>query len=318
MSFNSTTPGTPSPVPLVTVITATFNCSATLKCALQSLRDQELTDFEAWIVGDACTDDSAEVVAGFADPRLHWINLPRNSGSQGAPNNEGLRRARGRYIAYLGHDDLWLPHHLSGLVGFIEKTGADLVHSLSVLITPAGLEAPIGGPGAGRTYENHFMPPSSWLHRREIVADCGWWGDHRQLSRGVDHDYLRRMSLAGKRIQCCAQITLLKFPSARWGIYALTHDHPQCRYLSALQDNPEKRQQDILLELAMMYARQQNPSWPISQILKHAFRAACRRLIDTYGRDRWPLSAILYRRFQFQRSRTRPLRGLPPHTRRDI
>jgi len=301
-----------SSAPLVTVITATFNSSATLKCALESLLDQDLTDFEAWIVGDACTDDSAEVVAGFGDPRLHWTNLPCNSGSQGAPNNEGLRRARGRYIAYLGHDDLWWPQHLSGLVSFIEQTGADLVHSLTAMLTPSGLELPIDGPGAGRTYEDHFTPPSSWLHRREIFADCGWWGDHRQLSRGVDHDYLRRMYLAGKRIVGCPQVTLLKFPSPRWGTYALTSGHPQSRYLHALQDDPEKLQWEILLEWATMLAQQQNPSWPIRQIWSRAFHASCRRLIDVYGRDRWPLSTILFRKFQRQRPRTRRLRGLPP------
>src|SRR5262245_39979017 len=120
-----------SPAPLVTVITATFNSSATLKCALKSVLHQDLTDFEVWIVGDACTDDSAEVVNGFGDPRLHWTNLPRNSGNQSVPNNEGLRRACGRYIAYLGHDDLWWPRHLSGLVSFIEQSGADLVHALA-------------------------------------------------------------------------------------------------------------------------------------------------------------------------------------------
>ena len=57
----------PSPPPLVTVVCATFNSSAILKLALRSLLDQDLSDFEAWVVGDACTDDSEEVVASFQD-----------------------------------------------------------------------------------------------------------------------------------------------------------------------------------------------------------------------------------------------------------
>jgi glycosyltransferase involved in cell wall biosynthesis len=80
--------------------------SGTLKFPLQSLLGQEFRDFEARVVGDGCTDESEEVVASFGDRHLHWTNLCQNSGSQAAPNNEGLRRARGRYIAYLGHDDL--------------------------------------------------------------------------------------------------------------------------------------------------------------------------------------------------------------------
>ena len=108
--------------PLVTVITATYNSSALLKLTLSSLISQHYDAFEAWIVGDACTDDSAAVVASLGDPRLHWTNLPSNSGSQAAPNNEGMARAHGDFIAFLGHDDLWFPWHLESLITRIGST----------------------------------------------------------------------------------------------------------------------------------------------------------------------------------------------------
>ena len=94
------------PAPLVSVVVATFNSRLTLACALDSVRRQSHQDFEVWVVGDACTDGSDTIVAALGDPRFHWTNLPWNSGSQAGPNNEGLRRARGRFVAYLGHDDL--------------------------------------------------------------------------------------------------------------------------------------------------------------------------------------------------------------------
>ena len=99
-------------MPRVSVIVATYNWSSVLRHAITSVLRQTMTDFELLVVGDGCTDDSADVVAATGDPRVQWINLPENSGHQSAPNNEGLRRARGELIAYLGHDDLWLPHHL--------------------------------------------------------------------------------------------------------------------------------------------------------------------------------------------------------------
>ena len=68
------------------------------------------------MVGDACTDDSEEVVRSFADPRVRWENLEENSGSQSGPNNRGLALARGELIAYQGHDDVWHPYHLATLV----------------------------------------------------------------------------------------------------------------------------------------------------------------------------------------------------------
>src|SRR4029453_18799999 len=98
--------------PSVSVIIAAYNWSSVLRCAIASVLRQTFTDFELWVVGDACTDDSEAVARSFGDPRVHWHNLERNSGSQWAPNNAGAVRARGEYIAYLGQDALWDPRHL--------------------------------------------------------------------------------------------------------------------------------------------------------------------------------------------------------------
>src|SRR5271165_5029173 len=104
------------PAPAISVVVATYNSAATLRSAIASIVAQDWRDFEAWIIGDACSDNSEEVVHSFNDPRLRWRNLADNSGSQSAPNNEGLRLSRGRFVAYLGHDDLWFPWHLSSLL----------------------------------------------------------------------------------------------------------------------------------------------------------------------------------------------------------
>jgi glycosyltransferase involved in cell wall biosynthesis len=85
-------------MPAVMVITAAYNSSRTLKCALASLCDQTFEGFEAWVVGDSCRDDSERVVRGFRDERFNWVNLPEHAGTQSAPNNKGLRRAGGHYI----------------------------------------------------------------------------------------------------------------------------------------------------------------------------------------------------------------------------
>lgn len=300
----------PSSPPLVTVICATFNSSSLLKLALRSLLDQDLTDFEAWVVGDACTDDSAEVVASFRDSRLHWTNLPHNSGSQAGPNNEGLRRSRGRYIAYLGHDDLWFPWHLSGLVGFIEETRADFVHALSAVIGPNGADLTLGPPLIGRTYGNSYVPPSSWLHRRELIDECGWWADPLKISDNVDNDYLRRVHRAGKRIELRRQLSVLKFPSAWWKSYAPDSAHPQGSYLTSLRSDPEETQRRILLESVTVWTRHLGVGVPVRQAFGQALRVLAHRVIDAYGRERWPLAGLLRRRHQRQRLHRRRQRGL--------
>src|SRR5947207_7975428 len=82
-------------MPRVTVIMATYNWSSVLPYSIGSALRQSFTDFELLVVGDGCTDDSEQVVTAIGDPRVRWINLSSNSGHQSAPNNEGLRQARG-------------------------------------------------------------------------------------------------------------------------------------------------------------------------------------------------------------------------------
>src|ERR1019366_8758170 len=105
------------------------NWSSVLPYSIGSVLRQRFTDFELLVIGDGCTDDSQQVVTAIADPRRRWINLPVNHGHQSAANKEGLRQARGSIIASLGHDDLWLPHHLEVMVSAIDG-GADAAHSI--------------------------------------------------------------------------------------------------------------------------------------------------------------------------------------------
>ncbi len=130
--------------PVVTVITATYNRKKSLDLTLQSLLQQDLTDFEAWVVGDACTDGSEQVVQSFRDPRLHWFNLEKNTGHQSGPNNEGLRRARGRYVAYLATTICGCPGTCRRWSHAIEAQRADWIHAFCAMIGPRGRRGPIG------------------------------------------------------------------------------------------------------------------------------------------------------------------------------
>ncbi len=122
--------------PLVSVVIATYNWSSVLRYSVASALAQTYPRLEVVVVGDACTDDSEDVVASFGDPRVRWLNLPENSGSQSTPNNAGIAAARGDYVAYLGHDDLWLPSHLSLLMTAVLRSGADAGYAVAEQLGP--------------------------------------------------------------------------------------------------------------------------------------------------------------------------------------
>ena len=99
-------------IPRISIITATYNRSAVLAFSIESVLRQTESDWEMIVVGDACTDDSAEVVARYRDPRLRFCNLEQNTGEQSGPNNTGVSQARAPVLAFLNHDDLYFPDHL--------------------------------------------------------------------------------------------------------------------------------------------------------------------------------------------------------------
>jgi glycosyltransferase involved in cell wall biosynthesis len=206
-------PAVPDP-PLVSIVIATYNWSEVLRWAIRSVRRQSYPRWELIVVGDRCTDDSEAVVESFGDARIRWHNRERNAGSQSLPNNDGIAMARGELIAYLGHDDLWTPDHLTRLVAAQRRTGADVAFSLSEVIGPPGSRMRnISGfkPGG---YRGGHLPPSSVLHRRALIERIGEWRDYREIELPPDTELLERALAAGASFACSWALTAFKLPSA--------------------------------------------------------------------------------------------------------
>jgi glycosyltransferase involved in cell wall biosynthesis len=212
----------------VSVIMATYNRSDVLPYAIRSALSQSYPNLEVLVIGDACTDDSEEVVASFGDERLLWHNRTENSGSQAGPNNAGLERARGEYVAYHGHDDLWLPTHLGLLVTAMRGAEADFANTMTAMIGPAGSN--LRGI-AGHASPGEYAPPSSMMHRREAAELIGGWGDYRRIYRPVDHDFKARLFEHGLRYTRVDALTVLKFPASwRPNSYVDKSCHEQADY----------------------------------------------------------------------------------------
>ena len=96
---------------LVSVIMPTYNCGRFIAESIRSVIAQTYTNWELIIVDDCSTDDTAERVAGFDDPRISYQRNTRNMGAA-LTRNKALREAQGRYIAFLDADDVWAPEKL--------------------------------------------------------------------------------------------------------------------------------------------------------------------------------------------------------------
>lgn len=221
----------PAVPPRVTAIIATYNWSSVLRYSIASVLRQTFADFELLVVGDGCTDDSADVVASSRDPRVRWIDRPANTGHQSEPNNEGLRQARGEIVAYLGHDDLWLPHHLATVVSAIDRTNSDLAYALAINVNPDGSAWPaIPRPASGT-----FSSPLSMAHRRRVTEEMGGWRDYRELHDPPDVELWRRAQARGYSFTFVPRLTGIKFPARlRRGVYGTRPSHEQAAWLARI------------------------------------------------------------------------------------
>jgi hypothetical protein len=209
--------------PAISVVIATYNRSRALAHAIESVLGQTFTDWELIVVGDACTDDTAEVVARYveADPRVRFVNLERNWGEQSGPNNIGRSLARAPLIAYLSHDDLWLPHHLKACSEALAATGADLVLGTAANISFEGdriafdsLRVLLQGMGEGNRWspsdlDASVVAASCWLIRKDVLDRVGGWRMSEKERAEPSQALLFRLWRRGFRIYTLNDLTLV-------------------------------------------------------------------------------------------------------------
>lgn len=236
--------------PLFSIVLSAYNRGHHIKPTIESVLRQTLSDFELIVVGDGCNDDTEEVVRSFRSEKISWRNLKKNYGSQSFPNNEGIRNARGRWICYLGHDDIWAPDHLVRLRGVLESDDApDFAVSGCVCYGPAGSEVYLvtGLFDRSEAAFRHFFPPSSVAHRRDVSEQIGDWRDPSSIVAAVDSEFMLRAAHAGLSFVSTGKITVHKFAAGhRYLFYLHQSAGEQIAMLDSFDQNHDGRIERIV------------------------------------------------------------------------
>jgi hypothetical protein len=207
--------------PRTSILLPTRNRQDVIGYSIRSVLWQTDGDFELLIVGDGCEDNTAEVVASFADPRIRWFDLPKAPLSGYANRNIVLRQARGRYVAYAQDDDIMLPDHVERLTGTLEASGADLAYSRPTWVARDGFVFPFAVDLTQADQLAHFLneannvPSSCVAHRRDALERVGNWPE--DVPKLADWRCWQRIivSSASGRADYCATPTVLHF-QASW------------------------------------------------------------------------------------------------------
>lgn len=108
---------------LVSIIMPSYNTASFIAESIQSVLAQSYKDWELIIVDDCSPDNTDEVVRTFLiDERIKFFKNEKNSGAA-VSRNRALREAKGKWIAFLDSDDLWMPDKLKKQVSFMKKNG---------------------------------------------------------------------------------------------------------------------------------------------------------------------------------------------------
>ena len=210
--------------PLVSIVIPTFDNHEMLReRALPSALGQTHTNVEVIVIGDQAPAQAREVVESFGDDRLSFHNLamrgpyPEDARQRWLvagvpPFNEGVRRARGLWIAPLDDDDVFHPDHVERLLAHARAERAELAYGAMRQVRPGGvhdrigdypprfgqfaLQAAIYHAGLGRIFE---------LELADAVFDDPY-----------DWALCRRMLRAGVRVSMLDEEVVDYFPSRHW------------------------------------------------------------------------------------------------------
>jgi len=171
-------------MPTVSVIIPTYNRAHMLREAIQSVLDQTYQDWELIVVDDGSTDGTPEAVKPYlADSRIHF--LKRENSGLGSARNFGIRIAKGKYLAFLDDDDLFLPHKLEKQVAWLEAhQEVGLLYSYIQIVD--GNDGKMSNPRTsplkpGRSFielfQKNFIQVATVLIRRECFERLGYFDE---------------------------------------------------------------------------------------------------------------------------------------------
>ncbi|KGX91074.1 glycosyl transferase [Pontibacillus halophilus JSM 076056 = DSM 19796] len=125
--------------PLVSVVTPVFNGERYLYDCVQSVLKQTYSNWEMILVNDASTDGTAHLLEDLSkdDKRIKPVSLMYNRGAAYA-RNEAIRRANGKYVAFLDCDDYWHPDKLRKQIQFMEQYHHPFTYTNYALVNERG------------------------------------------------------------------------------------------------------------------------------------------------------------------------------------
>ena len=190
--------------PTVSVIMNCLNCERYLREAIDSVFAQTYEDWEIIFWEDKGSEDNSENIAKSYGNKLRYFKSDVSLPLYGS-RNLALQKARGKYIAILDCDDMWLPTKLEEQIALLERDdGLGMVYSDALSFNEKGKEKrkfEIHKPYRGNIFSElllcNFISTQTVVIRREVFDSMDHWFDGRLIMSG-DYDAYLRISYGWK------------------------------------------------------------------------------------------------------------------------
>lgn len=184
--------------PRVSIVLPTYKRAHVLPFAIRSVLAQTYSDWELIVVDDNSPDDTAGVVASFADPRIRYL---RNSPNLKLPRalNRGFAEARGQYLTWTSDDNLYAERAIERMVARLERGDCQFVYADYYLF------ADIDADGQALEKRHQRLPERPQLEVSNHIGACFMYtrqayeavGDYDpDLFLVEDYDYFMRLAKA--------------------------------------------------------------------------------------------------------------------------
>lgn len=142
---------------LVSIIMPSYNTAAFIAGSIRSVLSQTYTNWELIIVDDCSSDNTDEVVKQFlTDERIKYFKNEINSGAA-MSRNRALREAKGKWIAFLDSDDLWMPEKLEKQIQFMKRNDYHFSYTNYSEINAEGKKIGVAVTGPKRITKTGFF-----------------------------------------------------------------------------------------------------------------------------------------------------------------
>ncbi|MEY5039452.1 MAG: hypothetical protein RLZZ48_221 [Actinomycetota bacterium] len=193
----------------VEVIIPTYNQADFLREALQSVLDQDFTDWKITVVNNMSTDHTRDVVTEFADPRIRIVDFA-NHGVIAASRNRALLGSNAEYVAFLDSDDWWNPKKLSTCVSRLDE-GADVVCHAEEWRSETSSRVVRYGPQHRTTYREmllggNCLSTSAVVGRTRVFQQVDGFSERPDFITAEDYDLWLRLSNSGCKISLIDEV----------------------------------------------------------------------------------------------------------------